>query len=1231
MDQEGFYINIGFNKLTYTKALIDSGCGCYMAVSEKFARQAQLPRIEIPPRDLEEVGTTTKGAITQVAYADIDLDGYEQQRVYCYVIPRQTEDVILGLPWQKEQDVVTYPRDRQLHLRAPGVWIRQRDPNEDPKTRLGVLGAHVFRALVRRECKRQKSQGRTTAVFAASMKDIDKALKTKTYTDPRTKLPLHYHEFLDAFSREEADQLPPHRPGIDHEIPIQKNDEGQEKTLPWGPLYSMSKEELLVLRKTLTELLDKNFIRVSSSPASAPVLFVKKPGGGLRFCVDYRALNAITRKDRYPLPLITETLRSLSRARWYTKVDVIAAFHKIRIKEGDEWKTAFRTRYGLFEWLVTPFGMTSAPATFQRYINWVLREHLDDFCTAYMDDVLIYSDGSLDDHRKKVRKVLQKLQDAGLQLDIDKSEFEAKSVKYLGYIIEAGAGVRADPAKVEAVKSWETPKTVKGVRSFLGFANYYREFIPQFSTVAAPLTELTKKDAPFIWSPRCEEAFQALKELLISAPILAHWDPERKTVVETDSSGYTIGGVLSQYDEKERLRPVAYFSKKVLPAEANYLIHDKELLAVIRCLQEWDAELRSVPEFTILTDHKNLEYFTTKQQLTERQMRWAEILSRYNFTLAYRPGTQNGRADALSRREQDTPKDLQDDRLLGRQRQLLETRPDGSLRLAKDLREEAGGGSQGSKGPRTRVGTVWVMGGDTDQEGDETPDYSDPPENPFLGDPDLHALWEQALQENRRYWLIRRAVIGGDRQLPPKWGLPISLSECSVDGGKRLLWREKIWVPNFEPLRTKIIQTTHDSHLTGHPGRDLTRFLVTRTFTWPGLSQDVRRFLRNCNVCGRTSVWRDKKQGVLKPLPVPERIWSDLSVDFIVGLPASGERRCTNIMVVTDRLSKAVILEPMATITTEDVARALLTSLIRHHGLPARIVSDRGTQFVSFMWKRICELLGIQRQLSTAFHPETDGATERVNQVIEHYLRAYTAYGQDDWASLLPIAMLAINNRTATSTGISPFFLTHGYDTNAIQVSEPLRETGSSPIARGEAFVAKLREAQEWAQAAMASAQETQERYANRSRAVAERFEVGDQVWLNLKNIVTDRPSKKLDWLHAKYTVTELIGSHSCRLNTPPGRHDVYHVSLLRRAANDPLPSQQQDDTQPPAMATIDGDDWWEVEEIKGRRRKGRGWQVLVKWQGYTQPTWEPYRELQGTDAMKAYEARYGRITSTED
>jgi hypothetical protein len=290
--------------------------------------------------------------------------------------------------------------------------------------------------------------------------------------------------------------------------------------------------------------------------------------------VDYRGLNEITIKNRYPLPLIQETLAQLSKAKWFTKLDLRGAYNLVRIADVEEWKTAFRTRYGHFEYNVMPFGLTNAPASFQHFINDTLRNFLDVFCTAYLDDILIYSD-SLAEHKVHVRQVLRKLKEAGLYLKPEKCEFHVQEVKYLGLIITT-EGVRMDPAKVTAVREWETPSNLKDVQAFLGFANFYRRFILGYSKIVAPLTALTKKDRKFQWDAKAQAAFLQLKEAFCSAPILAHFDPDSECVVETDASDYVSAGILSQCGPDGLLHPVAYFSKKHSPAECNYEIYDKE-------------------------------------------------------------------------------------------------------------------------------------------------------------------------------------------------------------------------------------------------------------------------------------------------------------------------------------------------------------------------------------------------------------------------------------------------------------------------------------------------------------------------------------------------------------------------------------------------------------------------------------------------------------------------------
>ncbi|KAH7462347.1 hypothetical protein FOMA001_g18655 [Fusarium oxysporum f. sp. matthiolae] len=418
----------------------------------------------------------------------------------------------------------------------------------------------------------------------ASYPMIDRALQDKSED---LRLPEELQEFQDVFSPKEAEKLPPHRAG-DHHIELIPGGK-----LPFGPLYGMSREELTALREWLDENLRKGFIRPSSSPVASPVLFVKKPGGGLRFCVDYRALNNITVKDRYPLPLIKESLNNLSGMKYFSRIDIVSAFNNLRIEKGQEYLTAFRTRFGLYESLVMPFGLTGAPATFQRYINDALREHLDIFCTAYLDDILIYS-RTREEHIEHLKMVLQKLRAAGLFANPAKCEFLVKETKFLGLIV-GQEGIRMDPAKVETVKDWKTPTCLTDVQAFIGFGNFYRRFIRDFSKLTAPLNRLTKKDVPFVWDDTCEKAFIKLKEAFTTAPILRPFDWTKDVILETDASDYVSAGVLSQYDDEGRLHPVAFFSKKHTATECNYEIYDKELMAIIRCFEEWRPELEGAP------------------------------------------------------------------------------------------------------------------------------------------------------------------------------------------------------------------------------------------------------------------------------------------------------------------------------------------------------------------------------------------------------------------------------------------------------------------------------------------------------------------------------------------------------------------------------------------------------------------------------------------------------------
>lgn len=464
-----------------------------------------------------------------------------------------------------------------------------------------------------------------------------------------------------------------------------------------------------------------------------------------------------------------------------------------------------------------------------------------------------------------------------------KSEFAVKETKYLGFIISVAEGIKVDPLKIQAIKEWQAPASIKGVRSFIGFANFYRDFIPNFGRVAEPLLCIIKKNAQFRWEASQQKAFDTLKDLFINAPILALWDDQKYAVLEADCSGYVLGGCLSQKDEKGALRPAAYLLKKLSPAESNYDIHDKELLAIVRCMEEWRGMLIGLDKpFVVLSDHQNLKHFMTTHRLNERQVRWSQLLSQFNFKLQYRPGRLAARPDALSRREQDMPQGYDDHRLKNRE-----------LKLIKD--------SWVSTLKSKHVNEAGIENNPNIPKGI----------NIFSND-QFQILWDTALENDTKVHVLYNSLENGDRSFPTSISdLKISLAECKFNARGALTFRDRVWIPDYEPLKTALIQETHDSHVTGHPGRDSTLAIINRNFFWPGMSRDVRKFCRNCDVCGRSHVWRERKRGLLRPLPIPDIFNSEIAIDFMTDLPAKTATDPRYMMVIVDRLKGSVALEEM--------------------------------------------------------------------------------------------------------------------------------------------------------------------------------------------------------------------------------------------------------------------------------------------------------------------------------
>ncbi|KAF8754244.1 hypothetical protein RHS01_06464 [Rhizoctonia solani] len=447
--------------------------------------------------------------------------------------------------------------------------------------------------------------------------------------NPLEGVPSKYHRYAKVFGEEEFNRLPPHR---HYDIGIELTEEGPLNS----PLYSMTDAESATLKDWLRDELKAGKIRPSKSSISSPVMFVPKKDGSRQLVVDYRRLNSRTKKNVYPLPRPDDLMAQLRGAKIFTKLDLRWGYNNVRVKEGDKWKTAFRTKYGLYKSLVMTFGLTNAPAAFQHFMNKLFKDLLDVCVIIYLDDILIYSKDDAS-HTQHVHEVLKRLMENQLFCKASKCTFHVTSVEYLGIIV-SDKGFSLDKLKIQAVQEWPAPTKVKEVQSFLGFANFLRCFVANFSHIARPLHNLVKKDIPWKWEVREQEAFQNLKDAITNAPVLCHADPTKPYFLETNASGAALGSILSQRQEDGRLHPLGFLSESFKGAEQNYNTHNKELLAIIRSFEYWRIFLEgTLHPITVFTDHQNLEYWKESRTFNRRHAQWHLLLAGYNFQIVYRP------------------------------------------------------------------------------------------------------------------------------------------------------------------------------------------------------------------------------------------------------------------------------------------------------------------------------------------------------------------------------------------------------------------------------------------------------------------------------------------------------------------------------------------------------------------------------------------------------------------
>lgn len=872
--------------------------------------------------------------------------------VECTVIDLSGYDLVLGETWFRKANPqidfarnAIHVRDRQgrhdLHLHGMQNTINRADSD-----------LASFRT-VRKIYLKKKSEGCLYFVRKSELPVLEDLPK-----DVPERFQGVIQQYSDCF-RSELPELPPQRI-FQHAI-----DTGDSKPVNHNA-YPLSYSQLEEQTSQIQELLDKGLIRTSSSPWGFPVLFVKKPEGKWRMCIDYRGLNALTERNTYPLPRIQDCLDRIGSAKRISKLDLLSGFYQLRIEESSIPKTAFNTRHGKFEFLVMPFGLTNAPATFQTLMNTILQPYLDKFVVVYLDDIVVFSKSD-EEHKEHLRLILEKLKENSLYAKPSKCVIGAETIEFCGHIVGQGQ-LRTSRSKTELIENWPAPTNVHEVRQFLGLASYYRRFVQNFATIAAPLSELLrekdetlrrKKNRPIIWTAKCQLSFELLKKALSNEPVLIQPDFLRPFVIETDASEWAIGCSLLQLGTDGKLHPVAFDGRKLQGAELNYAVQEKELLAIKHALRTWSYYIDNHHRTKILTDHESLKYLKDTKVPSKRLAHWIAEFGTYDLDIQYRPGTEATVPDAISRR------------------------PDFI------------GTGQAYQAQFNSIRSV---------------DEYD---------------WEQAMVAYLRTGeepsdeKLRKAVLEDKNHPASSFVLEHdSLLYRKMDNGQ---------APYLAPLiRSVYLERIHRRY--GHLGWPGLKDILKNRAWWPSIERDVQAQIGRCPECQAAK--GPKTDSVRGPRHTLERtdiqLFDSWSIDLIGILPKTYNNNRW-IITAIERSTGWPITEAVSDATSQTVIKFIHERIFSIYGIPNEILTDNGSNLVSEATESYLHSTSLKHRTTTPYHPQTNGKVERFNSTIGSMLTKYL-YGKPVrmWDEYLSQATFAVRLRTHAVSKYSPFFLLYG-------------------------------------------------------------------------------------------------------------------------------------------------------------------------------------------------------------
>lgn len=1039
-------------------ALIDSGSQGTLISVDVVSRD----KLTTKPLD-EPVCLVTATGGREFLNEVVELDPYGTGKVLAKVAPlKANTELILGYDWLTRVNATyDFSKERLTFTCKDGtrktIWKKA-------TKRYGSIEECNTILMSKKQLRKAAKRDEVEDIFLIEFKrDVDllKLLEendvyaiVESIADVRLKQIVANNP--DVYAKEpKITGLPKDKMELSH--PTMLIDTGDAKPIK-SQYYQLGAEDLQELKRQLKILVESKLIRPSSSPWGSPVLFVKKKDGSKRMVIDYRRLNRLTKSDAYPLPRIQDNLDRLGKAKVFSIMDATSGFHQNRMHPDDIEKTAFVTRYGSYEFLVTPFGLKNSPSAFQRMMNEVLGDLLDTICVCYMDDLVVYSE-NMDEHVLHLEMVTKRLKKFGIQINMKKSHFGVSEIVYCGFKIVNGT-TTVDPSKIALMTEWPTPRNVSDVRSFLGFVGYYRRYIRDFASIAAPLTDLTKANVSWKWSYIHQKAFNQLKQAMVHSPVLYAPDEGKEFIVTVDAGPRAVGGVLEQaYDDG--LHAVAYAYHRLSEREERYSQYEKEFLGLLHCLRKWKHYLQG-RKFKVFSDNKSLvQFMQTHRDPHHRVARWLEEFELWSPDIQHIEGKSN-KADGPSRIDID----------------YLNTPPISDYEVDYGLEVN-----------------LLVQTDVMDLQIDEEQDW------PIIV---AHYLW------NNNTWpfgvsdAIKSKCIG-------------QVNKFKLMDGKLVYLDPLTKVPShYVPFndRAETILRFHDG--LGHLKYDSIITLLKRRFWWPGMDEMVREYIKGCPRCQLdASANNFKYRAPIKPIPAVAIPFERWGIDAVGPLP---ETKAGNRHIITaiDYATRWVVAKAVKSVDAVTVAKFLYEDILMNYGSPFELISDRGNAFLADSVDLFEKTQKIKHLATSSYHPQTNGMVERMHAMLGHALTTLVDGATERWDEFLPQTLFALRVRTHAVTKYSPFYLLYGVEPRLPGDAAPPREA-MLPLddiekleEKGE-FHARTFEALGYDRAAaykrtQVQAEAMKKRYNLDENAPEYYFKIGD--WVKMKN----HQKNKLDY-----------------------------------------------------------------------------------------------------------------------